>query len=43
MADAIAGARLEILAGVGHLSNVEAPDRFTPLLREHVEACGIEP
>jgi pimeloyl-ACP methyl ester carboxylesterase len=43
MAEAIAGARLEILPGVGHLSNVEAPDRFAHLLRAHVATCGIEP
>jgi pimeloyl-ACP methyl ester carboxylesterase len=43
MADQIPGARLELLSGVGHLSNVEAPDRFTELLRGHVAACGIEP
>ena len=42
MADAIPGARLEILPRVGHLSNVEAPDRFTELLREHVAACGMQ-
>jgi len=41
MADQIPGARLEVLSGVGHLTNVEAPDRFTPLLRDHVAACGI--
>ena len=29
--------------GAGHLTNVEAPDRFTALLREHVAACGIRP
>ena len=41
MAGEIPGARLETLDGVGHLSNLEAPDRFTELLVEHVSACGI--
>jgi 3-oxoadipate enol-lactonase len=41
MAEQIPGARLEVLPGVGHLTNVEAPDRFNELLREHVTACGI--
>jgi 3-oxoadipate enol-lactonase len=43
MADAIPGARLEILPGVGHLTNVEAPVRFTELLRAHVASCGVAP
>jgi pimeloyl-ACP methyl ester carboxylesterase len=41
MADRIPGSRLEVLPGVGHLSNVEAPSRFTELLRAHVSACGV--
>ena len=41
MADAIAGARLESLTGVGHLTNVEAPASFNQLLHEHLAACGI--
>jgi pimeloyl-ACP methyl ester carboxylesterase len=43
MAEAIPGARLEIVPAVGHLTNVEAPDRFTRLLRGHLGACGVEP
>jgi 3-oxoadipate enol-lactonase len=41
MADAIPGARLATLSGVGHLTNVESPTRFNQLLREHLAACGI--
>jgi pimeloyl-ACP methyl ester carboxylesterase len=43
MADAIQGARLEIVPAAGHLTNVEAPDRFTRLLRDHLVSCGVEP
>ncbi len=41
MAEQIPGARLEVIEGVGHLSNLEAPERFTELLREHLAACGL--
>ena len=41
MAEQIPGARLEVIGGVGHLSNVEAPARFTELLREHAGVCGV--
>ncbi|HZD16887.1 MAG TPA: alpha/beta fold hydrolase [Actinomycetota bacterium] len=41
MAASIPGARLEILEAVGHLSNLEAPEAFTALLREHLTACGL--
>jgi 3-oxoadipate enol-lactonase len=41
MAEQIPGARLEIIEGVGHLSNLEAPERFTALLLEHLAACGL--
>ena len=43
MADAIPGARLQVLEGVGHLTNVEAPDRFNELLRAHLATCRIAP
>lgn len=39
----IPGARLEWLEGAGHLSNLEAPDEFTNLLREHLAVCGVTP
>lgn len=41
MAEQIPGARLEIIEGVGHLSNLEAPDEFTRLLRDHLSRCGV--
>jgi 3-oxoadipate enol-lactonase len=41
MADAIAGAKLDVLDGAGHLSNLEAPHEFNRLLVEHVRACGL--
>jgi 3-oxoadipate enol-lactonase len=42
MAEAIPSAELLVLEGVGHLSNVEAPEAFTAALRGHVTACGVE-
>lgn len=39
MAASIPGARLEVLEGPGHLTNLESPDIFTELLRRHVAAC----
>lgn len=41
MGEQIPGARLEVLAGAGHLSNLEAPERFTELLREHLRRSGV--
>jgi 3-oxoadipate enol-lactonase len=41
MAQQIPGALLEIIDGAGHLSNLEAPEEFNRLLREHLERCGI--
>ncbi|MPZ99027.1 MAG: alpha/beta fold hydrolase [Dehalococcoidia bacterium] len=36
----IPNARIEVIEGAGHLSNLEAPDRFNALVREHLERCG---
>lgn len=41
MAGQIPEARLETLEGVGHLTNLEAPEAFTALLQEHLATCGI--
>ena len=41
MAKKIPGARLEVIEGSGHLSNLEAPERFNALLLEHLAACGL--
>ncbi|MCC6387779.1 MAG: alpha/beta fold hydrolase [Dehalococcoidia bacterium] len=36
----IPGARFEIIPGAGHLSNLEAPEAFNALLRDHIRGCG---
>lgn len=41
MASRIPEARLETLEGVGHLTNIEAPEAFNRLLLEHLDACGV--
>ena len=41
MAEQVPGARLEVIDGAGHLSNLEAPDEFNRLLREHLARCGV--
>jgi pimeloyl-ACP methyl ester carboxylesterase len=33
MADTIPGARLAVIPGAAHLSNLEQPDRFTQIVR----------
>lgn len=42
IAERIAGARLEVVPGAGHLSNVERPDVFDPLVRVHARTCGAD-
>jgi pimeloyl-ACP methyl ester carboxylesterase len=42
MADQIPGARLSVLGGAGHLSNLEDPNGFSELLAAHLERCGVE-
>jgi len=37
----IPGGRVEVIDGAGHLSNLEAPDEFNRLLREHLLRCGL--
>jgi 3-oxoadipate enol-lactonase len=41
MGDQIPGTRLEIIERAGHLSNLEAPDEFNRLLREHLMRSGM--
>lgn len=36
----VPGATLAVIEGVGHLSNLEAPEEFNRLVREHVRRCG---
>lgn len=43
MAGQIPGARLEVIEGAGHLSNLEAPEQFNRLLQEHLALCGVLP
>jgi pimeloyl-ACP methyl ester carboxylesterase len=35
MAEGVGGARYEVIEGAGHLTNLEAPERFNALLLEH--------
>jgi pimeloyl-ACP methyl ester carboxylesterase len=37
IADGVKGSRYEVIDGVGHLSNLEAPDKFNALLAGHVK------
>ena len=40
LAEAIPGARLQIIAGAGHLTNMEMPDRFNAIVETFIE--GVE-
>jgi pimeloyl-ACP methyl ester carboxylesterase len=42
IAERVPGAGLEIIEGAGHLSNLEAPERFTALLQAHLAAVGMK-
>jgi 3-oxoadipate enol-lactonase len=39
IADHVPGAVLETIPTAGHLSNMEAPEAFSELLRSHLERC----
>ncbi|MEA2146103.1 MAG: hypothetical protein QOG59_1690, partial [Solirubrobacteraceae bacterium] len=39
--DAVPGARLELLPGIGHCPQVEAPGRLTELVREFSAALAV--
>jgi 3-oxoadipate enol-lactonase len=41
MAEQIPGATLSVIPSAGHLSNLEAADRFSSVLLEHLRRCGI--
>ena len=41
MASQISGARLEVVAGAGHLTNLETPEAFNRLLHEHLSCCDV--
>ena len=43
MAYQIPGSQLPAIEGAGHLSNLEAPDRFNAALDEHLARCGLRP
>ena len=43
IAQAIAGARLEVIAGAGHLPTLEAPEVTVSLLTDFLDTCGACP
>ncbi|HJQ25487.1 MAG TPA: alpha/beta fold hydrolase [Blastocatellia bacterium] len=42
MRDGIRGARLQVIAGAGHLSNIERPQEFNAALSEFIESLAAE-
>ena len=42
MRDGIRGARLQVIEGAGHLSNIERPQEFNAALIEFIESLGTE-
>ncbi len=43
MSHQIPGARLEVMEGAGHLSNLEASERFNAALRDLCAVCDVQP
>ncbi len=43
VAEAIEGARLVVVPAAGHLSNIDAPEEFTHVLAEHLDAVDSRP
>ena len=41
MAGLIPGAALAVIEGSGHLTSLEAPDEFEPLLASFLDRCGV--
>jgi 3-oxoadipate enol-lactonase len=41
MGEQIPGARIEVIQGAGHLSNMESPEEFNRLLQEHLALVGL--
>jgi pimeloyl-ACP methyl ester carboxylesterase len=42
MAEAIPGARLEVLSGIGHLAPLECPDRYAKVVRRFLAELPAE-
>ena len=42
MAEAIPGARLEVLSGIGHLAPLECPDRYADIVRRFLAGLPVE-